>query len=49
VAARLARAAGLGDVVAHAEDQLDMSRVLRAATDGPRNLEAFLCVLCDRL
>jgi uncharacterized protein YutE (UPF0331/DUF86 family) len=49
LADRLARAAGFRNVVAHAYDHLDMSRVFRAATDGPRDLEAFLSVLRDRL
>ena len=49
LAARLARAAGFRNVIAHAYDQLDMSRVFRAASEGPRNLEAFLSALRDRL
>jgi uncharacterized protein YutE (UPF0331/DUF86 family) len=49
LANRLARAAGFRNVVAHAYDQLDMGRVFRAASEGPRDLESFLSVLRDRL
>jgi uncharacterized protein YutE (UPF0331/DUF86 family) len=49
LAARLARAAGFRNVIAHAYDQLDMSRVFRAAREGPGDLEAFLALLRDRL
>ena len=49
LAARLARAAGFRNVIAHAYDQLDMARVFRAAREGPRDLEAFLAALRDRL
>ncbi len=35
LAARLARAAGFRNVIAHVYDQLDMSRVFRAASEGP--------------
>ena len=49
LAARLARAAGFRHVIAHAYDQLDMSRVFRAASEGPRDLESFLSALRDRL
>lgn len=49
LAARLGRAAGFRTVVAHADDQLDMARVFRAAQDGPRDLETFLAALRDRL
>lgn len=49
LAARLGRAAGFRNVVAHAYDQLDMVRVFRAATDGPADLRAFLGRLRDRL
>jgi uncharacterized protein YutE (UPF0331/DUF86 family) len=49
LAARLARAAGFRNVIAHVYDQLDMSRVFRAASEGPRDLEAFLSALRDRL
>ena len=49
LAARLARAAGFREVIAHAYDQLDMTRVFRAASEGPRDLESFLSTLRDRL
>ena len=49
LAARLGRAAGFRNVVAHAYDQLDMNRVFRAAREGPGDLEAFLAALRDRL
>jgi uncharacterized protein YutE (UPF0331/DUF86 family) len=49
LADRLARAAGFRNVIAHAYDQLDMNRVFRAASHGPRDLEAFLAALRDRL
>jgi uncharacterized protein YutE (UPF0331/DUF86 family) len=49
LAARLARAAGFRNVVAHAYDHLDMIRVYRAASEGPRDLEAFLSALAARL
>jgi uncharacterized protein YutE (UPF0331/DUF86 family) len=41
MAARLARAAGFRNIIAHAYDQLDMKRVFRAASEGPRDLEAL--------
>lgn len=47
--ARLVRAAGFRNVVAHAYDTLDMRRVHDAATNGPADLRAFLAVLRDRL
>jgi uncharacterized protein YutE (UPF0331/DUF86 family) len=49
LADRLVRAAGFRNVVAHAYDTLDMSRVHRAAKDGPPDLRAFLVVLRDRV
>lgn len=49
LAARLVRAAGFRNVVAHAYDSLDMRRVHRAASDGPRDLTAFIALLRDRL
>jgi uncharacterized protein YutE (UPF0331/DUF86 family) len=49
LAARLARAAGFRNVIAHAYDQLDMARVFRAAQEGPGDLEAFLAALRDHL
>ena len=48
-AERLVRAAGFRNVVAHAYDDLDMRRVYRTAWEGPRDLEAFLAALRDRL
>ena len=49
LAARLVRAAGFRNVVAHAYDDLDMARVFRAAREGPADLQAFLGALRDRL
>lgn len=49
LATRLARAAGFRNVIAHAYDQLDMGRVFRAASEGPRDLEKLLSALRDRL
>jgi len=49
LAERLARAAGFRNVVAHAYDELDMRRVYRAASEGPRDLERLLAVLAARL
>jgi uncharacterized protein YutE (UPF0331/DUF86 family) len=48
LADRLVSAADFRNVVAHAYDTLDMSRVHRAATHGPADLRAFLAVLRDR-
>lgn len=45
LAARLERAAGFRNVVAHAYERLDMTRVHRAARDGPDDLRAFLGAL----
>jgi len=49
LAARLSRAAGFRNVVAHAYDQLDMIRVFQAAKDGPADLRALLAALRNRL
>ncbi len=49
LAERLARAAGFRNVIAHAYDALDMTRVFGAARKGPADLEAFLAALRDRL
>ena len=49
LAARLVRAAGFRNVVAHAYDSLDMTRVYRAAREGPADLRAFLKALAERL
>jgi len=45
LAHRLVRAAGFRHVVAHAYEGLDMARVHLAATNGPRDLIAFLSTL----
>lgn len=45
LAARLARAAGFRNIVAHAYEQLDMARVHRAASEGPADLIRFLATL----
>ena len=45
LAARLERAAGFRNVVAHVYEQLDMARVHRAAQTGPADLRAFLRTL----
>ena len=47
LAQRLVRAAGLRNLVVHAYDSIDLARLHRAATDGPRDLRAFLAVLRD--
>ena len=44
---RLVRAAGFRNVVAHAYDSLDLTRVHRAATDGPADLLQLLAHLKD--
>ena len=44
----LVRAAGFRNVIAHAYDTLDMTRVHAAARNGPADLRAFLAVLRDR-
>jgi uncharacterized protein YutE (UPF0331/DUF86 family) len=49
LAARLTRAAGFRNVVAHAYDRLDMARVHRAAREGPADLRVFLAAVRDRL
>ena len=49
LASRLIRAAGFGNIVAHAYEQLDMVRVHRAAREGPADLRAFPAALRDRL
>lgn len=45
LARRLVRAAGFRNLVAHAYEKMDMSRVYRAAAEGPADLRAFLGVL----
>lgn len=47
LADRLVRAAGFRNVVAHAYDTLDMTRVHATAREGPADLRAFLAVLRD--
>ncbi|MFY9826908.1 MAG: DUF86 domain-containing protein [Thermoanaerobaculia bacterium] len=49
LAARLTRAAGFRNVVAHAYDQLDMGQVYRAAREGPADLRAFLKTLAEHI
>jgi uncharacterized protein YutE (UPF0331/DUF86 family) len=49
LADRLVRAAGFRNLVAHAYETLDMSRVHAAATRGPADLRAFLAVVRDRI
>lgn len=48
LADRLVRAAGFRNVVVHAYDTLDMTRVYAAAQSGPADLRAFLAVVRDR-
>ena len=47
LARRLARAAGLRNLMVHAYDSIDLARLHGAATNGPRDLRAFLAVLRD--
>jgi uncharacterized protein YutE (UPF0331/DUF86 family) len=47
LAGRLVKAAGFGNVVAHAYESLDMHRVHAAATHGPADLRAFIARLRD--
>jgi uncharacterized protein YutE (UPF0331/DUF86 family) len=49
LAARLARAAGFRNVIAHAYETLDMARVYEAATNGPADLRAFLADVRDSI
>jgi uncharacterized protein YutE (UPF0331/DUF86 family) len=49
LAARLTRAAGFRNVVAHAYDRLDMVRVHRAAREGPADFRMFLAAVRDHL
>ncbi len=49
LAARLVRAAGFRNLVAHMYDTLDMARVHEAARTGPADLRAFLGALRDAL
>lgn len=45
LAGRLVRAAGFRNLIAHAYEKLDMAVVFRAASEGPRDLRAFLVAL----
>ena len=45
LAGRLVKAAGFGNLVAHAYEQLDLRRVHHAAATGPADLRAFLAAL----
>ncbi len=49
LAQRLALAAGFRNVVAHMYERLDMARVHHAASEGPRDLRAFLRALGEHL
>jgi uncharacterized protein YutE (UPF0331/DUF86 family) len=49
LAARLTRAAGFRNVVAHAYEQIDMDQVYRAAQQGPADLREFLAALAERI
>jgi uncharacterized protein YutE (UPF0331/DUF86 family) len=49
LSARLAKASGFRDTITHAYETLDMARVHAAATDAPRDLDAFLKALRDNL
>jgi uncharacterized protein YutE (UPF0331/DUF86 family) len=49
LAERLVRASGFRNVLVHAYEGLDMSRVHRAAKDGPADLRAFLAAIRDQL
>ena len=45
LADRLVRAAGFRNLVAHAYDRLDMTRVYQAARTGPADLRAFVATI----
>ncbi|HKI06751.1 MAG TPA: DUF86 domain-containing protein [Thermoanaerobaculia bacterium] len=49
LAARLARAAGFRNVIAHAYETIDMERVYRVAREGPADLRAFLAALQEHI
>ncbi|HEX3595386.1 MAG TPA: DUF86 domain-containing protein [Polyangiaceae bacterium] len=49
LARRLAGAAGFRNVIAHAYETIDMARVHRAASSGPKDLREFLAKIRDRL
>ncbi|HEX9888484.1 MAG TPA: DUF86 domain-containing protein [Nitriliruptorales bacterium] len=46
---RLVRATGFRNVLVHAYEQLDLSRVHAAAQQGPQDLRRFLAAVRDRL
>lgn len=48
LAGRLVRAAGFRNLIAHAHEKLDMAVVSRGASEGPRDLRAFLVALRGR-
>jgi uncharacterized protein YutE (UPF0331/DUF86 family) len=48
LADRLVRAAGFRNVVAHAYQRLDMTRVFQAASHGPADLRAFVSAIAAR-
>jgi len=48
LAEHLSAAAGFRNLVAHAYDRVDLSRVFDAALRGPQDLRAFLRVVRDR-
>ncbi len=45
LADRLVRAAGFRNLVAHADERLDMTRVHQAARTGPADLRAFIAAI----
>lgn len=47
LAARLAKAAGFRNAVAHAYESIDLQRVYSAAREGPADLRAFLARVRD--
>lgn len=47
LAQRLTRAAGFRNLVAHADESIDMQRVYQAARQGPADLRAFLARVRD--
>ncbi|MGH9335111.1 MAG: type VII toxin-antitoxin system HepT family RNase toxin [Vicinamibacteria bacterium] len=49
LAAKLVRATGFRNVVAHAYEDLDMARVFEAASRGPGDLRRFLAIARDLL
>jgi uncharacterized protein YutE (UPF0331/DUF86 family) len=47
LAQKLARAADFHDLMVHACDSIDLARIHGVATNGPRDLRAFLATLRD--